>query len=67
MIALGFTAVSISGIYKKSFWSGSYDPRTHGLGATTIIIWNKEMKDVIKIVKLLEEFVLLIKSASVTI
>ena len=66
MIALGFTAVSISGIHKKSFWSGSYDPRTHGLG-TTIIIWNKEVKDVIKIVKLLEEFVLLIKSASATI
>ena len=34
------------------------------LGTTTLIIWNKEMEDIIKIVKSLEDCGLLIKGVS---
>ena len=41
--------------------------KTYRLGMTTLIISNKEMKDIMKIVKFLEESDLLIKGASETI
>ena len=59
LIPLGLTAAAATdaAIHKKMF----------GSGVTTLIISNKEMNDIMKIVKSLEESGLLIKSISETI
>ena len=60
LIPLGLTAVAPAtdaAIYKKKFQSG----------ATTLIISNEEMNDIMKIVKSLEESGLVIKGISETI
>ena len=59
LIPLGLTAAAATdaAIHKKMF----------GPGVTTLIISNKEMNDIMKIVKSLEESGLLIKSISETI
>ena len=41
--------------------------KIYGSGTTALIIWNEEMKDIMKIVKSLEESGLLIKGISETI
>ena len=55
LISLGLTVASATNaaIQKKIF----------GLGTTTLIFWNEEMNDIMKIVKSLEESCLLIKRA----
>ena len=55
-LSLGMSAAD-AGIQKKIYGSGS----------TAVIISNKEMEDIMKIVKSLEESVLLIKGISETI
>ena len=60
LIPLGLTAAASAtdaAIHKKMF----------GSGVTTLVISNEEMNDIMKIVKSLEEFGLLIKGASKTI
>ena len=60
LIPLGLTAAASATdtvILKKMFWSGT----------TTLIISNEEMKDIMKIIKYLEESELLIKGVSETI
>ena len=59
LIALGLTAAAATdaAIHKKMFRSGN----------TTLITSNEEMNDIIKIVKSLEEYGLLIKGISQTI
>ena len=61
LIPLGLTAAAAAAtdaaIHKKMFRSG----------IATLIIWNEEMNDIMKIVQLLEESSLLIKSVSETI
>ena len=60
LITLGLTAAASAtdeAIHKKMF----------GFGNTTLIIWNKEMHDIMKIIKSLEESGLLIKGISETI
>ena len=42
----------------------SYSKKNHGLGTTALIISNEEMKDIVKIVKSLEESGLLIQGSS---
>ena len=71
LIPLGLTAAASAadgGIHKKNFGSGSYDPKDIGLGATTIlIISNKEMEDIMKIIKSFQDSGLLLKGVSETI
>ena len=60
LIPLGLTAAASatdSAIHKKMF----------GSGTTTLIIFNEEMNDVVKMIKSLEETGLLIKGVSETI
>ena len=60
LIPLGLTAATSTAdeaIHKKMF----------GFGNTALIIWNKEMHDIMKIIKSLEESGLLIKGTSETI
>ena len=60
LIPLGLTAAASATdtvILKKMFWSGT----------TTLIISNEEKKDIMKIIKYLEESELLIKGVSETI
>ena len=60
LIAIGLTAaasVADTGIHEESF----------GSGTTTLIIPNKEMKDIMKIVKSLEDSSLLMKGVTPTI
>ena len=68
MIPLGLTVVASAtdvAVLKKMFGSGT---RPSDLAKrTTLLISNEEMKDINKIVKSLEESVLLIKGVSKTI
>ena len=60
LIPLGLTAAAAatdSAIHKKMF----------GSGTTTLIIFNEEMNDIVKMIKSLEETGLLIKGVSETI
>ena len=57
MIPLGLTPAA-------SAADAAIQNKTYGLGITTVIIWNEEMKDIIKIVKSLEESVLLTEGVS---
>ena len=56
-----------AGIYEQILGSGgSYDPRVIGSGTTTVIS-NEKIKDIIKIIKSLEDSDLLIKDVIQTI
>ena len=41
--------------------------KTHGSGTTTLIIWNKEMNDLMKLVQALEDSNILLKGVTKTI
>ena len=60
MIPLGFTAAA-------SATDAAIQKKIYGSGMTTIIISNKEMKEIMKIIKSLEESALLIKGVRETI
>ena len=65
LIPLGLiaaTAAADAGIYKKILGSGTYDS-----GTTTLIISNKEMEDIMKIVKSLGDSGLLVKCVTKTV
>ena len=62
LIPIGLTAAAAAtdaAIHKKMFWSS-----THPSHTTTLIISNKEMENIMKIVKSLEECGLLIRGVS---
>ena len=76
LIPLGLTAAAVAadaGIDKKiigcplDLAQQPYDPQVFGSGTTTLKISNKEMENVMKIVKSLEEPGLLVKDVSETI
>ena len=60
LIPLGFTAAA-------SATDAAIQKKIYGSGMTTIIISNKEMKEIMKIIKSLEESALLIKGVRETI
>ena len=62
LIPIGLTAAAAAtdaAIHKKMFWSSAHPSHT-----TTLIISNKEMENIMKIVKSLEECGLLIRGVS---
>ena len=70
MILLGSTAATSaadSGIHKKILGSGHYPSSSASYNNTILIISNDEMKDIIRIVKSLEDSSLLPKRVSETI
>ena len=62
LISLGLTAAADAGIHKKILGSGNNNP-----SSTTLIIPNNEIEDIIKIVKSLEDSVLLLKGVTETV
>ena len=70
MIPLGLTAAASAadaGIHKKVLGSGHNRPSSSASHNTTLIISNDEMEDIIKIVKSLEDYGLLLKGVSKTV
>ena len=71
LIPLGLTAAAASsadaGIHKKILGSGKPPPDSASHNNTILIISNDEMKDIIRIVKSLEDSGLLLKAVSETI
>ena len=71
LIPLGLTAAAASsadaGIHKKILGSGKPPPDSASHNNTILIISNDEMKDIIRIVKSLEDSGLLFKAVSETI
>ena len=70
LLALGLTAAASAanaGIHKKVLGSGHNRPSSSASHNTTLIISNDEMEDIIKIVKSLEDYGLLLKGVSKTV
>ena len=70
LIPLGLTAAASAadaGIHKKVLGSGHNRPSSSASHNTTLIISNDEMEDIIKIVKSLEDYGLLLKGVSKTV
>ena len=70
LIPLGLTVAASAadaGIHKKILGSGHNHPSSSASHNTTLIISNDEIEDIIKIVKSLEDFGLLLKGVTETV